>query len=113
MAKRRSSGENSRPRIALLCGRNVRYASENAGLPFLALSRILIPPSSSPIAIKEFAATLLIIYLVGIEADSLLQLAVQKGTAFSSGSPTSSQKCVSLELVKKFEVSHCQSVHSD
>ena len=70
VANSRSSGEKARSRIALLCGRKVRYAFSNLGLPPLAVSISLTPPSSSPIAIKEL----------------VLQLMVQNGIARSVGS---------------------------
>ena len=55
VARSKSLGEKARSRIALEWGLNVRYAFRNSGLAVWSVSRSLTPPSSSPIATREFA----------------------------------------------------------
>ena len=50
-----SSDEKARSRIAFACGRKLRYFREKLGVPPLEDSKSRTPPSSSPMATREFA----------------------------------------------------------
>ena len=86
VARSRSSGEKARSSIALECGLKVRYAFENSGFAFWSVSRSRTPPSSSPMATREFATEngqLGIIIYERVVLSLQLQLVAQKGIVVS------------------------------
>lgn len=86
VANSMSLEEKDKSRMALWCGRKLRYAVENPGFPSLADSSSRTPPSSSPMATSEFA-TIVLFSTNSVDqrkrAALLLQLTVQKGRARS------------------------------
>jgi hypothetical protein len=57
VAKSLSSDENSRSMIEFVCGWKDKYAFENPALSSFAESINRMPPSSFPMATREFAAS--------------------------------------------------------